>query len=176
MKQLVENKTNFTPSENIVVSVIDTQSDLPSPFNAIVDYINLMKNSIRNQIETYFLTVYLIRKREVECHHYPTKKEYEKSLSNLASRFEEISERINRVFSEFQLVSIDMVIYGSQKYLNYMVCQYGSGDRYKNAFWIHINALKELISNIPEEMPVHKDITEYLTLLENAKKMAAEMA
>ena len=112
MKQLVENKTNFTPSENIVVSVIDTQSDLPSPFNAIIDFINLMKNSIRNQIETYFLTIYLTRKREVECHHYHTKKEYEKSLSFLASWFEDISERINRVFSEFQLVSIDMVIYG----------------------------------------------------------------
>ncbi len=136
-----------------------------------ISLINYAKNLLKNQIVTYFCAIYNERLRDISIRA-SCEKSYLKQKGIIDAQREEQFERINRVFSEFQVVSPTIIIYGSKEYSNYYICRLGIKDRYKNAFWIHENSIRELIQDIPPEFPVHEDAENYFKLLNSLKTLA----
>ena len=157
----------------VIVSDVASETELSSSeFNPIIEIINRTRNSIKNQVLTYLMTIYSEQLTEISV--FSSSREcFEKRKMCLDNDLASKIERINRVFGEFQIVSPLVVIYGSKDYANYAICTYGKADWYKNAFWIHENSIKELMQNLPQILPVHDDVKEYFEMLKNIKRLAS---
>ena len=136
-----------------------------------ISLIQFAKESLRNQIITYFSTLYVERLKDASIRS-SSEVSYLNKKQLIERLYSDKMEQIERVFNKFQVISPSIIIYGSEEYANYHVCKLGVSDRYKNAFWIHENLIKELIHDIPKEFPIHNDAQNYFRLLEGLKTLA----
>ena len=162
----------MTKKTAVIISDSTSATDLLTPTNdPVIDGANRARMAIRDELITYLSSVYKEKEAEIK-----RSSKTQASFENKKKRLDEIyaakKERIERVFGEFQVVSAQVVIYGSPTYSNYAVCNYGKSDWYKNAFWIHENSIIEIMQSVPTTLPVQNDVKEYFTMLKNIKRIA----
>ena len=122
------------------------KSDLQK-LNRMVEILKTKQECIKVAIITSFQ---LVKIGDMSCnnleHSGASYDSTEETINNIFSRK---MIDVSRCFDEFQFVSPTKIIYGSKKYGNYRECEYGNTDGFRNAIWIHTNALKELIHDLP---------------------------
>ncbi len=83
---------------------------------------------------------------------------------------------LTEVFGEFKILSPGCVAFGSAERGNYKICQLGDYDYFRNALWIHVALVKEIITDLRFRTNCDfSDFDRYEKLLNEYKRLSNEL-